>query len=366
MSPEGSRRKVVLVVGDGRQAYERKSAVVGEWIAANDWHLLTGGGAGVMRAVSRAFRDFQRNSSAIGIIPGVVTRTEGKAAHRPKDENYPNSWVDIAIFTHLPGEDPEGESSRNHINVLSADLVIALPGGPGTFAEVRLAREYGKPVIAFLNEKESIKGHSIEQLAAEGLTIVHNFRELVNTSRSILTPDIELRRKTLRIPLRKCLLRLWDWDDAPSLQHYANNRKVWRNMLDQFPYPYTARDAERWLAGTQAGSTTFVIDVGGQAVGGIGFSARSDDVAFAREVGYWLGEEFWGRGIVTEALCAVTGYAFASNPELHRISARVFPWNSASMRVLEKAGYTREGVLRHSAIKNGKFVDEVIFARLRY
>jgi uncharacterized protein (TIGR00725 family) len=364
MRVEAQRRKVVLVVGDGQQNHERKSASVGEWIAASEWHLITGGGAGVMRSVSRAFHDFQRRSLAIGIVPGTVERSDGRRTWHPKNENYPNSWVDVAILTHLPGEDPEGDSSRNHINVLSADLVIALPGGRGTLAEVRLAREYGKPVVAYLSDGESIHDQSIGKLCSDGVVVVHNFRDLVNAGRAILAPDAEVRRKTFRIPLSTCVLRLWDWSDAESLQRHANNRRVWRNMLDQFPYPYTARDAENWLSG-QSAATVFAIDVDGQAVGGIGLTSRPEDAASTNEVGYWLGEEFWNRGIATESVCAITGYAFASNSDLHRISARVFPWNQASMRVLEKAGYRREGVLRHSAIKEGRFVDEVIFGRIR-
>jgi uncharacterized protein (TIGR00725 family) len=365
MNSDGKSRKIILVVGDGKHGHERKSALVGEWIATNDWHLLTGGGAGVMRAVSRAFRDFQRSSLAIGIVPGIVTRSEGKVIHRTKNENYPNSWVDLAIHTHLAGDDPEGQSSRNHINVLSADLVVALPGGPGTLAEIRLARQYDKPVLVFLNDNESIDGCGLKELASAGFPIVQSFRELVDAGRSILTPVAEMRRRTLRIPLSNCLLRLWTWDDAESLQRNANNRKVARNLLEQFPHPYTARDAERWLAGGQSSEQVFAIDVGGNAVGAIGFHTKPDEPVFMAEVGYWLGEDYWGRGIASEALCAVTGYAFASNPDLYRLVARVFSWNLPSMRVLEKAGYAREGLLRHSAIKEGRFVDEVIFATLR-
>ena len=230
-----------------------------------------------MRAVSRAFRDFQRRSFAIGVIPGVVTRSEGKGIHRTKNENYPNSWVDIAILTHLPGDDPEGESSRNHINVLTADLAIALPGGPGTLAEIRLAKDYGKPVIGFLSEKESIHGRSPEELSSDGFLIVQSFRELVDAGRSILTPKGEMRRKSLRIPLSNCVLRLWRWDDAESLQRNANNRRVSRNLLEQFPHPYTVRDAERWLAGGQSSETVFAIDVDGNAVGAIGFHTKPDE-----------------------------------------------------------------------------------------
>jgi uncharacterized protein (TIGR00725 family) len=362
---DDGRRKVVLVVGAGRQGYETKSSEVGAWIAANDWHLLTGGGAGVMQAVSRSFREFQRHSLSIGIVPGSVATADGKKAYRTKNANYPNPVLDLAIMTHLPGEDPRGDLSRNHINVLSADLVIALPGGKGTAAEIDLAQEYGKPVIVFVTGEESIDGRKPAQLEANGFTVVSSFRNLVDASRVVLTPEADASRKSLRIPLSSCLLRLWMWEDVDSLQRHANNINVSRNLLDQFPSPYRRRDAERWLAVSQSTKTVFAIDVDGQAVGGIGFSTHDDSPSFVAVIGYWLGEEFWGRGIATEALCAVTSYAFAADEGLHRIIANVFPWNPASMRVLEKAGYTREGVLHHSAIKNGRFVDEVLFAKTR-
>jgi RimJ/RimL family protein N-acetyltransferase len=318
-----------------------------------------------MRAVSRAFHDFQRDSLTIGVVPGLVTMSDGQRIHRTKDENYPNPWVDLTIMTHLPGDDPESESSRNHINVLSADVVIALPGGHGTWAEVRLAKEYGKPVVAFLADEESIHGHAPKELSEQGVIIVQTFRDLVTAVRAVLTPELETRRRSRRIQLSTCLLRLWDWSDAESLQRHANNRNVSSNLLDEFPHPYTARDAERWLSAGESTGTVFAIDVGGSAVGGIGFTSKDSTRLFTAEVGYWLGEDYWGRGIASEALCAVTSYAFASQPDLHRLCAHVFSWNPASMRVLEKAGYQREGVLRDSTIKNGRFVDEILFAKLR-
>jgi RimJ/RimL family protein N-acetyltransferase len=107
----------------------------------------------------------------------------------------------------------------------------------------------------------------------------------------------------------------------------------------------------------------WVIEVGGHASGAIGLEPRDDVNRIAAEIGFWLGQELWGRGIMTEAVGAVTRYGFR---ELgyERIFAEIFAWNPASMRVLEKNGYTREGVLRRSAYKAGKIVDQMVWAAL--
>jgi RimJ/RimL family protein N-acetyltransferase len=148
--------------------------------------------------------------------------------------------------------------------------------------------------------------------------------------------------------------------------HHANNRAVWRNMRDRFPHPYTLEDAYRWieLNNTVFPETNFAIAVEDTAVGGIGI-VRGDDVyRRSAEIGYWLGEEFWGRGIAPVAVRAVTDWAFATF-ELARIHAGVFAWNPASMRVLEKAGYTMEGCLRRSVFKDGALTDQVLYAIVR-
>jgi RimJ/RimL family protein N-acetyltransferase len=110
--------------------------------------------------------------------------------------------------------------------------------------------------------------------------------------------------------------------------------------------------------------TNFAIDVEGNAVGGIGFVLQDDVHRIAAEIGYWLGEPLWGRGIATAALCAVTEYAFATF-ELRRLYASVFEWNPASCRVLEKAGYSCEGKLKRSVIKDGKTIDQFLYAITR-
>lgn len=167
----------------------------------------------------------------------------------------------------------------------------------------------------------------------------------------------------MEIDAGPCTLRPWHPADAESLVRHANNRKVWLNMRDAFPHPYMPSDALDWIARSRAARpvTSFAIVVSGNAVGGLGFELRTDVERYSAEVGYWLGEEFWGRGIATAALKAATPYALQTY-KLNRIHALPFSENAASIRVLEKAGYRREGVLQRSAFKNGRFQDQVIYA----
>ena len=167
----------------------------------------------------------------------------------------------------------------------------------------------------------------------------------------------------MRLALSRCEIRSWRTDDLASLVAYADNRKIWLNLRDRFPHPYTRRAGREFLHGIvmQRPETAFAIDVGGEAVGGIGFAMLHDVERVSAEIGYWLAEPFWGRGIATEALIAVTGYAIASHT-LTRVYAVPFAWNAASCRVLEKAGYRLEARLRRSAIKNGVITDQLQYA----
>lgn len=161
-------------------------------------------------------------------------------------------------------------------------------------------------------------------------------------------------------------MRSWQERDRDAIVRHANNRKVSINLRDRFPYPYTLKDARTWLDMVVAvkPETNFAIAVGDEAVGGIGFTLQPDVGHRSAEIGYWLGEEFWGRGIGTEALKAVTEYAFA-NFDICRIFAHVFEWNGASARVLEKAGYTFEGRLLKSVTKEGQTIDQLMYAVVR-
>jgi uncharacterized protein (TIGR00725 family) len=134
-------------MGSGVERHDALAAPLGRWIARHGYHLLTGGGGGVMAAVSEAFAGVaSRAGVSIGVLKGRPE--EHGAVHGAT----PNPWVEVPIRTHLPlsGVDGTDTRSRNHINVLTADVVVALPGGDGTRSEVLLARRYGRPVVAFL------------------------------------------------------------------------------------------------------------------------------------------------------------------------------------------------------------------------
>jgi RimJ/RimL family protein N-acetyltransferase len=156
-------------------------------------------------------------------------------------------------------------------------------------------------------------------------------------------------------------------DDKTSLIRHANNRRVWRNLRDLFPHPYTEADADAWLSYAteeERSPWVFAIEVNGEAGGAISLEPGRDIEAHSAEIGYWLGEPFWGRGIVTAAARAITARAFEET-DLCRLHAWVFAWNPASMRVLEKAGYRREGVLVRGGIKDGNLIDRVMYAITR-
>jgi len=167
----------------------------------------------------------------------------------------------------------------------------------------------------------------------------------------------------MRLSLSTCSVRSWRTSDAASLVTYANNRAIWLNLRDRFPNPYTKRDATDFLRSVvgQFPETMFAIAMDDAAVGSIGFVLQQDVERVSAEIGYWLGEPFWGRGIVTEALVAVTKLAIERHG-LTRLFALPFASNAASCRVLEKAGYTLEARLRRSAVKNGVIEDQCQYA----
>jgi ribosomal-protein-alanine N-acetyltransferase len=168
------------------------------------------------------------------------------------------------------------------------------------------------------------------------------------------------------LALGVCRVRRWHLEDAAALREQINNPRVSINLRDRVPYPYTVDDANAFLRDSLDSdpTTNFAIEVEGRVAGGIGVILHADIYRYSAELGYWLGEEFWGRGIATTAVRGVSDAAF-DGYGLHRLFALVFAWNAASMRVLEKAGFVREAVHRDAAYKDGRFVDEVQFARLR-
>lgn len=163
-----------------------------------------------------------------------------------------------------------------------------------------------------------------------------------------------------------CTLRAWRDGDQADLVRHANNRLVAQNLRDRFPHPYTPADADAYLAriGKLDPITSWAIALDDRPVGGIGLVIGEDVERVSAEIGYWLGQEFWGRGIATAAVRCLTQHAFAAF-ELNRVFAIPFADNAASIRVLIKCGYRHEGTLRGSAIKEGRLRDQELFAITR-
>ena len=161
-------------------------------------------------------------------------------------------------------------------------------------------------------------------------------------------------------------LRGWLDGDEASLQKHADNPNVSAFLLDRFPYPYTMNDALSWIffMKKQEPHTNFAIAIDGQVCGGIALDLKVDANHNQAEIGYWLAEPYWGRGIITEAVQLLTRYAFESLG-LIRVQAGVFSKNTSSMRVLEKAGYVKEGIMRNALIKKGVVMDQHLYAILK-
>ena len=170
----------------------------------------------------------------------------------------------------------------------------------------------------------------------------------------------------MQLVLEGCTIRPWRLDDADSLAKHANNRKVWIALRDVFPHPYSIQNAHEFLqrAISEQPTTKFCIEVEGVAAGGIGIDPGQDVHRQTAGLGYWLAEKFWGRGIMTEAVTAFTDFWFDTFP-LRRIYAEAYANNSASARVLEKAGFVFEGRLKNNVIKDGKVLDSLLYAKTR-
>jgi [ribosomal protein S5]-alanine N-acetyltransferase len=159
-----------------------------------------------------------------------------------------------------------------------------------------------------------------------------------------------------------CVLRPWRVDDLDSLVRHADDREVWLTLRDRFPHPYTVDAGRAWLAAASAEDppTALAIEVGGAAIGGIGVVLGVDVNHHAGEIGYWLGRAWWGRGLATASVSHFVPWA-ARTFGLSRLFAEVFETNPSSMRVLEKCGFQREGVLRSHAHKDGRYLDQVVY-----
>ncbi len=167
-------------MGSGAESHEDLAAPLGRAVAEAGWHLLTGGGRGTMTAVSRAFAETDgRQGLCLGIVP---REQDGDGS----PDGYPNPWVEVVVRTHLPlsGASGTGPFSRNHINVLSADAVVALPGSAGTWSEIELALRYGRPLAVF--DRPPGDSEQATRAAAAGAAVVTDLEELLDWLRGTL------------------------------------------------------------------------------------------------------------------------------------------------------------------------------------
>lgn len=169
----------------------------------------------------------------------------------------------------------------------------------------------------------------------------------------------------MELKLSRCTIRELRLTDAESLAKHANNRKVSIMLRDRFPYPYTIQDARNFLerATSEANpERIFCIEIGGGAVGTIGIHVGEDVHRLTGEIGYWLGEDFWGRGVMSEVVPVFVNYCFEKFA-LKRISAKASSNNPVSAHILEKAGFAFEGRLRSDIIKDGQILDSLLYAK---
>jgi ribosomal-protein-alanine N-acetyltransferase len=168
---------------------------------------------------------------------------------------------------------------------------------------------------------------------------------------------------TMRLEGSKFNIRTWQVTDAASLQKHANNINVSGFLMDRFPHPYTLADAETFIniRLNQQPAVNFAIDINGQVIGGIGLEFRQDIYRKTPLLGYWLSELYWGQGIMHEAVKLICNYAF-EELDVICIVAYSLSKNPKSMRVLEKAGFEQQGIIKQSVIKNNEVFDEHVYA----
>jgi RimJ/RimL family protein N-acetyltransferase len=161
--------------------------------------------------------------------------------------------------------------------------------------------------------------------------------------------------------LTKSKLRPWEMDDAEHLAKYANNKNIADCLRDGFPHPYTINDARNWLKNNLTNKNLlFAIEIKDEVVGGIGIIYQSDVYRRSVEIGYWLAEEFWNKGIMSEAIKTLVQHTF-NNSDVVRIHAGIFESNTASARVLEKAGFKLEAIHKKAVFKKGKLMNELLY-----
>lgn len=170
------RLSIVGVMGSGTDPHRDRTSPLGLWLAYQGVHLLTGGGPGVMEAVSKAFCSVRKRAGkCIGVLPGQFKN----GMYQPIS-GYPNPWVELPVRTHLPLSGLHGTQleSRNHINILTPDVIVALPGSHGTASEAQLAVQYGKPLVAYLSASTDIPG------LPEGVYVEPDFEKVKSFVRS--------------------------------------------------------------------------------------------------------------------------------------------------------------------------------------
>lgn len=161
-------------------------------------------------------------------------------------------------------------------------------------------------------------------------------------------------------------LRPWTLNDVDNLVKYANNWNVAKYLTDAFPHPYNVEDGKIFLEKIFKNDpvNVFAIEIDGQAVGSIGIHPQKDVHRKSAELGYWLAEPFWGKGIMTRAIKEMIEVAFQTY-DINRIFAKPFGINEGSKRVLEKAGFKLEATLEKAIFKNGEYLDELIYAFIK-
>jgi len=161
-------------------------------------------------------------------------------------------------------------------------------------------------------------------------------------------------------------LRPFALSDIQRLAQLANNKNVWDNLRDYIPHPYTEKDAEDYIifCNNQNPMTNFAIEYNNELVGTIGLILQKDVYRKSAEIGYWIGEPYWGKGIVTKAVELMVEYGF-QNLDIIRIFTGVFDFNIGSQKVLEKNGFEKEAVFKNAIFKNGKICNEVKYAKIK-
>ena len=165
-----------------------------------------------------------------------------------------------------------------------------------------------------------------------------------------------------------CKIRRWKLSDAAELARAVSNKNVQNSLRDGLPYPYTEKDGEEYirsmLSADEDNTFAFAVTVDDKAIGSISVFRGENIHRLTAELGYYIAEEYWGKGIMTEAVKQICDHVF-KNSDIVRIYAEPFAENTASCRVLEKAGFQPEGVLRSNAVKNGKVLDMKLYALIK-